>query len=500
MRRTLLLSLALAAAVCAAPVAAACNYDLAAMLELDVQAFDQDLSNGGGGWRKVANRAGCESDAADLIRAYRNRHGIEGGTLAWHEGQMRASAGDYAQAARLFDAARHGPDQDPFGWNHYVDASIAFLERDIDGLLAARKELAATAEPADPDFPPVIDGYITFPSQSGQPEMKFRWPPNLEVVDALVHCFDQSYRFAYGDPSCRQAPPSPSDGPAAAEPDTDASDSPAALADTLADFADDSRDRPGSDTAQAMHERYTAAYGDVLPKTLEDDDLMAMFESLAQVAFYLGEPAAARDLLTVTTELEHRSAATAEHLERTHAILVAARLLGEARIFHDLHPGLKARRVPEVEPTSLPATGNPGILVWDSGRGVLQHEAIELEADYQILVVSHPLCGFSKAAADAISDDPELARVFAHHATWAVAPPGNLPLGPIEQWQARHPDHRIGLIDRPEAWGFIETGNTPVFYFLQAGNVVESVSGWPEGGNREAVVAALRRIGALRPR
>lgn len=497
MRRTLLLALALAAAASAAPAAAACDYDLEAMLALDVQAFDQDLSNGGGGWRKVAGMPDCELDAADLIRAYRNRHGIEGGTLAWHEGQMRASGGQYAQAVRLFDAARHEPAQDSVGWNHYVDASIAFLERDMDRLLAAREGLAATPAPTDPDFPPVIDGYVTFPSEPGQPEMKFRWPPNLEVVDALQRCFDESYRIAYGEPSCREVPLDSPGRSASMEPDADAVDTPAALAVALADFADDFRDRPASDMARAMHARYMAVYGDVLPSTLEDTGLVAMFESLATVAFYLGEPATARDLLAVTTELEQRSVATAEHLERTHAALVAARLLGEARVFHDLHPGLEARRVPEVEPAAPPATGAPGMLVWDSGRGVLQHEAIELDAAYQVLVVSHPLCGFSKAASDAISDDPELAGVFSRHATWTVAPPGELPLGPIERWQARHPDQRIGLIDDPKAWRFIETASTPVFYFLKSGEVVESVNGWPESGNREAVVAALRRIGAL---
>lgn len=136
MRGTLLLALALAAATCAVPAMAACDYDLQAMLELDEQAFDQDLTSGGGGWRKIAREPGCELDTADLIRAYRDRHGVEGGTLAWHEGQMRASAGQYAQAARLFEAARRKPAEDPAGWNHYVDASIAFLERDMDRLLA----------------------------------------------------------------------------------------------------------------------------------------------------------------------------------------------------------------------------------------------------------------------------------------------------------------------------------------------------------------------------
>jgi|GEM_PF-3021325 len=51
-----------------------CAFDRPAMLGLDQAAFDQDLSNGGGGWRAVAAKPGCEEVAADLIRDYRSAH------------------------------------------------------------------------------------------------------------------------------------------------------------------------------------------------------------------------------------------------------------------------------------------------------------------------------------------------------------------------------------------------------------------------------------------
>lgn len=276
-----------------------------------------------------------------------------------------------------------------------------------------------------------------------------------------------------------------------------ARNTPRADAEALDALAHHYRDRPASERAQALHGRYLAVYGGVVPGALDDAGLVAMFESLATVSYYLTEPATARELLTVTAELDRRSIATTGHFERTHATLVAARLLEEARAFHDRHPGLEVQRVPAVEPAPLPSTDGPGMLVWDSGRGVLRHEPIKLDADYQVLVVSHPLCRFSKAALDAISNDAKLAAVFSGHATWVVAPPGNLPLEPMGRWQARHPDQRIGLIDRPASWRFIGTDSTPVFHFLKAGEVVETVAGWPGEGNREAVVAALQRIGAL---
>jgi len=175
------------------------------MLALDENAFDQDLSNGGGGWRGVAGKHGCIAAAADLIDAYRQAHPDASTTLAWHEGQMRASLGQDAKAIALFDAARHPPERDKAGWNHYVDATIAFLRHDRPALQAARDALAKVPYAAAEGMPPALDkdGYIEFPAEDGQPSFKMRWPPNIEIVEAFLNCFDKSYDEAYGNKECR---------------------------------------------------------------------------------------------------------------------------------------------------------------------------------------------------------------------------------------------------------------------------------------------------------
>jgi hypothetical protein len=51
---------------------------------------------------------------------------------------------------------------------------------------------------------PVQDGFISMPTSTGQ-VAKVRWPPNLDVVEGLVHCFNKPYRVAYGS-ECRSTP------------------------------------------------------------------------------------------------------------------------------------------------------------------------------------------------------------------------------------------------------------------------------------------------------
>jgi len=174
-----------------------CEHDRDALLALDENAFDQDPS---GGWRAIADRPGCELVAADLLAAYRAKYPNAGSILAWHEGQLRAGAGQYAGAIPLLESARQPIEEDFAGWNHYVDATLAFLRRDKEGLLAARERLAAVEYPQN--LPPLKDGYMEIPAGPGQPAVKMRWPLNLDVVDGLVRCFDEPYSKAY-DGSCR---------------------------------------------------------------------------------------------------------------------------------------------------------------------------------------------------------------------------------------------------------------------------------------------------------
>lgn len=202
MKRLLVITLALAG--CSATPGERlddrCSHDREALLSLDEAAFDQDLPDGG--WRKIGNIPGCEATAAELIAAYRARHPGASSTVAWHEGQMLASAGLYEQAIPALESARKDPAQDVAGWNHYVDATIAFLAGDREGLEQARDRLAAVPFDETSGLPPLVDGYIVLPTQPGQPPMRMRWPPNIEVVEGLANCFGKSYNEAYGA-SCR---------------------------------------------------------------------------------------------------------------------------------------------------------------------------------------------------------------------------------------------------------------------------------------------------------
>ncbi len=162
-----------------------CTYDRAAILKLPQQAFDQDMT---GGWRALSMR-GCEAEAADLIRDWREANTPQRNAtiLYWHEGQLRADLGQNAAAIALFERSRKSVEEDHgMGWNLYVDGSIAFLKRDRVAFDRAHAALAALPKPAgfDPRGP------------DGKP-ISIRWAMNLNVLDGFARCWNKSYKEAY---------------------------------------------------------------------------------------------------------------------------------------------------------------------------------------------------------------------------------------------------------------------------------------------------------------
>jgi len=175
--------------------AAECGVISAKYMDLSFNEFDQTE---GAGWREIAGKPGCQLAAADLIAEYRERALDKAFGLDWHEAQARAVAGQTEKALELFRRdlayekslpAEHRSDNNILK----AEATIAFLEGDLNTLRAKRAELAAMPKPDG--FEEAIAKFKkNFP---GAPPPE--WPLNLSVVDGLIHCFGKPYAVAYGD-------------------------------------------------------------------------------------------------------------------------------------------------------------------------------------------------------------------------------------------------------------------------------------------------------------
>ncbi|WP_294257995.1 hypothetical protein [uncultured Sphingomonas sp.] len=160
-----------------------CQYDRAALLALDQDAFDQDLT---GGWRKLEIE-GCEAEAADLLRDWRMAHKVKDYLLVWHEGQLRADLNQTAAAISLFRQSYKPAKEDQgMGWNLYVDGTIAFLKGNRAAFHVAKAKLAALPRPAN----------FTMEDPDGKP-VSVKWPLNMNVFESLERRWGRPYKIAY---------------------------------------------------------------------------------------------------------------------------------------------------------------------------------------------------------------------------------------------------------------------------------------------------------------
>jgi len=162
-----------------------CLVELDSYLSQSLIEFDQSKE----GWRGLSDKEGCTKEAANLIHDYRERNGLDVHILYFHEAQLRLQNGSYRHAFLLLKNSF--VEADKFGWNPYVKATMAFANRDLTALKKYRDEILKLPFPEGTD---VVD-------LDGKPA-KVPWPHNIKTVNALVKCFDRSYKTAYSDISC----------------------------------------------------------------------------------------------------------------------------------------------------------------------------------------------------------------------------------------------------------------------------------------------------------
>jgi hypothetical protein len=67
----------------------------------------------------------------------------------------------------------------------------------------------------------------------------------------------------------------------------------------------------------------------------------------------------------------------------------------------------------------------------------------------------------------------------------------------FEQWNREHPGQETTLAFRHDEWPMIDWWGTPTFYFFKSGTLSAKVRGWPKGGRKPELQAALRQVGLL---
>lgn len=267
----------------------------------------------------------------------------------------------------------------------------------------------------------------------------------------------------------------------------------------LLDIGRNSYGVPSKERARRMEQRYRRMVSPSIGlevESLATDDVRLLLRVLAMIAFYDPEVDIADDMTRILGDLDRRGATRDEDRMRYIEFLVAARRLEDARRYENDHKTSRRPRIPSLDEQVARAMSARGALVLDAD-GTSLVPAVVGARDIEVVVVSSPLCSFSRHAMASIEADPGLRDVMSRHGRWLMPVEGNLHIESVRDWNATHPRMPMVYAYKESQWPFIGSWDTPTFYFLRGGRVVATHTGW----RSDADIAVLRRhlqtLGAL---
>lgn len=227
----------------------------------------------------------------------------------------------------------------------------------------------------------------------------------------------------------------------------------------------------------------------------DDADLPFIYRAAELVEFYVGNSSYLDDMRGTLQELERRKIATDDQRASFYRALIGLRRFKTAGDYLATHPSLQVEPVPKIGLLNQDLKRPVVYAVADGGRS-LQPRYVDIDQGINLIVVSHPLCAFSRRAMEALAVEEELRPVL-QHVIWLAPVDQRLYLDVVSAWNREHPTTPIVLARHRSDWPMFEDWATPHFYLLRDGKLVGDFAGWPREGNREQLVQLLTKGGLL---
>ncbi len=261
----------------------------------------------------------------------------------------------------------------------------------------------------------------------------------------------------------------------------------------------DGLDAQAQAIARSYGADFTPAQADARRRALGDRNVEFLFRA-ANLAFRTtGQPDYLADLRRDFAELERRQRVDRPQLADFHDALLIAHHDDEARALLAAHPEAGRKPPPSMRAFSRIRSGQPSLWVVtpDTRTRELVRFRFNLRAPAQVTVLASTGCHFAANAARDIEAEPLLRELFREYGQWVVPPAQVTAFDAVREWNQAHPALRLGIAYDNASLPMVERVETPVFYFPDHGTVVDTVVGWPPGGNLDASRRGLRRIDLL---
>ena len=249
-----------------------------------------------------------------------------------------------------------------------------------------------------------------------------------------------------------------------------------------------------ADVLAAYKKNFAQDFSQQALKKYTDDELAALFAANSQTGFIALEPRFARNMEKLLWELHSRKKSKSDQFEELYRSFIRVRDFESANKMVADQLVTPMSTLPLFKPSPLVRDDVPSEWSISKTERVAELRAVDLSKDWQVIVVSHPLCHFSRRAMLEIYADKELLQRLKNRAKWIAPQDGNFEFDLTQKWNRDFPELEISVVHLRLSWPIPNFSETPVFYFLANGKVVNSFSGWPKEGNMTKLIAGLNSV------
>lgn len=244
----------------------------------------------------------------------------------------------------------------------------------------------------------------------------------------------------------------------------------------------------------AIRDEYSKFFGKAyfaedLQNRITNEDLGYFFQAAYLTFFYTSNPKLLTQLHVISDEMEKRGRIDNQQRGMLYESMIRARRFDDARLYLDQHPELNFPPPPTVETRS---SAKLALYSVEADNRLKEIEA-PLDGRPMLVVVSHPQCGFSRAAMEAAAKDPIVSRSL-ERVLWITPQDANLYLKEIQAWNQAHPTTRVFVTKFKSDWPMLDQWATPNFYLLVDGVVKQHFSGWPRDGKNMEKLRELSQM------
>jgi hypothetical protein len=232
-------------------------------------------------------------------------------------------------------------------------------------------------------------------------------------------------------------------------------------------------------------------------ENLSVQDLSQLFEAQSTRFSYSNDRVHLQALAASFTALVNQNKVERKHVRTMHKQYIKGRRFESADQLKKQFQEFDLEELPRTELNTDIPEGAKALWMTSDDERRLSRVAMVYSPDWEIIIISHPLCHFSRNALEHIKQDKELIEAIKNKTRLIAPQDASLNFDVLQKWNTSNPLLRIHLVDQLSAYEAFDDWDTPTFYFMRAGKLMHKFSGWPKEGNRAQLDEGLRKVGAI---